>query len=101
MSDILEKLLGVEKNAAAIVAEAEAEAHRRMAQARGETQKRSAETLKKKTTEGDEAVAAERSRIAAERERQNKEYREKMTRHSLDTAAFSHAVFTFIEKGGR
>jgi len=101
MSDILEKLLGVEKSAAAIVTEAEAEAHRRMTQARGEAQKRSAETLKKKTAEGEEAVAAERSRIAAERERQNKAYREKLTRHSLDTAAFSRAVFTFIEKGGR
>jgi len=101
MSDMLEKLLGVEKSAAALVTEAESEAHRRVAQARGEAQKGSAETLKKKTTEGEEAVAAERLRIAAERERQNKAYREKLAQRAIDTAAFSHAVFTYIDKGGR
>ena len=101
MSDMLEKLLGVEKRAAALVTEAESEAHRRSAQARGEVKKRSAETLKKKAAEGEEAVGSERSRIAAERERQNKAYREQLARHAIDMAAFSRAVLTFVDKGGR
>jgi vacuolar-type H+-ATPase subunit H len=101
MSDMLEKLLGVEKRAAALVTEAEAEAHRRVAQARGDAQKASAETLKKKTAEAEAAVAAERTRIAAEREQQNKAYREKLEGHAVDRAAFSRAVSAFVDKGGR
>jgi vacuolar-type H+-ATPase subunit H len=100
MSDMLEKILGVEKDASALVAEAEAEASRRLAQARGETQKTVAELLKKKAAEGEGALEAERARVAAEREKQNKTYREKLARQSVDSAAFSRAVMAFIEKGG-
>ncbi len=50
MSDMLEKLLGVEKTATALLAEAEAEAARRKADARMESQKKHAELLKEKTS---------------------------------------------------
>ena len=100
MSDMLEKILVLEKNASAVVAEAEADATHRITQVRGETQKAVSEALKKAAREGDGAVDAERTRVAAERERLNGEYREKLDRQPLDTAAFSRAVIGFVEKGG-
>ena len=100
MSDTLDKILVLEKNASALIAEAEADAAHRVAQARGEAQKSVSEVLKKTAREGDAAVEAERARAAAEREKQNGEYREKLTRHALDAAAFRRAVIAFIEKGG-
>lgn len=48
MSDMLEKLIGVEKSAAALLTEAEAEANRRRADARAEAQKKHVELLKEK-----------------------------------------------------
>lgn len=100
MSDMLEKLLGVEKSAAALLTEAEAEADRRKADARAEAQKRHAELLKEKTREGDAAVAGEKERIAAERERLLEEYRKELAGMSRDHEAFARAALTFIEKGG-
>jgi vacuolar-type H+-ATPase subunit H len=100
MSDMLEKILGVEKTAAALLADAEAEASRRLAQARGDSQKKAAELLKKTSGDGELALEAERTRVAAEREQQNKGYREKLARQKVDAAAFSRAVLAFIEKGG-
>jgi len=100
MSDMLEKLLGVEKNAARLLAEAEAEAARRKASARAEAQKRHAELLKQKTQEADTAVAEEKTRIAAERERLIAEYRDGLARTPKDLEAFSRAARAFIQKGG-
>jgi vacuolar-type H+-ATPase subunit H len=100
MSDMLDKILVLEKNASALIAEAEADAAHRVAQARGETQKSVSEVLKKTAREGDSAVEAERARVAAEREKLNGEYREKLARHPLDAAAFRRSVIAFIEKGG-
>lgn len=100
MSDMLEKLLGVEKNAARLLTEAEAEANRRRADARAEAQKKHAELLKEKTLEGDAAVAAERQRIAAERQRLILAYKEKLAGIPADREAFSRAALAFIEKGG-
>jgi hypothetical protein len=100
MSDMLEKILMLEKNASALIAEAEAEASQRITHVRGETQRAASEELKKTAREGDAAVEAERARVAAEREKLNSDYREKLARHPLDTAAFARAVIAFIEKGG-
>jgi vacuolar-type H+-ATPase subunit H len=100
MSDMLDKILTLEKNASAVIAEAEADAAHRVAQARGETQKSVSEALKKSAREGDAAVAAERTRVTHERETLNADYREKLARHPLDAAAFRQAVIAFIEKGG-
>jgi regulator of protease activity HflC (stomatin/prohibitin superfamily) len=99
MSDMLEKLLGVEKTAASLVSEAEAEAGRRTGQARLEAQKRHSDLLKKKAGENETALAAERVRLAAERESRNREERGKLSRLPSDPAAFRTAVRSFIDKG--
>jgi len=100
MSDMLEKLIGVEKSAAALLTEAEAEANRRRADARAEAQKKHAELLKEKTLEGDAAAAAESQRISDERERLIQEYKEKLAGMPRNLEAFSRAALAFIEKGG-
>ena len=100
MSDMLEKLLSVEKSAAALLAEAEAEANRRKTDARTEAQKKHAELLKEKTLEGDAAVAAEKERIAAERERLIGAYKEELAGTPRNLEAFSRAALAFIAKGG-
>ncbi|MGA2977184.1 MAG: hypothetical protein ABSF77_17900 [Spirochaetia bacterium] len=99
MSDMLEKLLGVEKNAAGLVSEAEAEANRRTTQARAEMQKKQAEILKQKALDAEKDVEAERKRLAEERKRKNEEYRESLLRRPVDRAAFTRAALSFIEKG--
>ena len=68
MSDMLEKLLRVEKTASGLVAEAEAEAGRRTSQARIEVQKRHTELMKKKAAEN-EAAPRSRARATASRAR--------------------------------
>lgn len=99
MSDMLEKLLGVEKTAAGLVAEAEEEAGRRTAQARRDSQKRHTELLKSRAAENETALTAERERIEAEREARNREDREKLSRLPTDPAAFRAAVISIIDKG--
>lgn len=100
MSDMLEKLLGVEKSAAALISEADAEARRRTSAARVEAQKRHAELLKRKAAEAEQAVEAARADSASERERKNAEYRQSLSRKTQDREAFSRAVLGFFEKGG-
>ncbi len=100
MSDMLEKLLAVEKNAARLLTEAEAEANRRKVEARAEAQKKHAELLREKTLEGDAAVAAEKERIAAEREALIRAYKEELAGMPKNREAFARAAISFIEKGG-
>jgi vacuolar-type H+-ATPase subunit H len=97
MSDMLEKLLGVEKTAAGLVAEADEEAGRRTAQARLDAQKRHAELLKIKAAENQAALAAERTRIDAERESRNRAESDKLSRLPADQAAFQAAVISIME----
>jgi hypothetical protein len=99
MSDMLEKLLNVEKTAAGLVTEAEAEAARRTGKARAESQKATAALLKEKAIAVDEAIETERARIAAERERKNAEYRETLKRMPSDSAGFNRAALSFMDKG--
>jgi vacuolar-type H+-ATPase subunit H len=99
MSDMLEKLLGAEKNAAVLLEDAETEAARRKADARAEARKKHAELLKEKTREGDAAIAAEKARIAAEKVRLIGAYKEKLAGLHRDPAAFSRAALAFVKKG--
>ena len=99
MSDMLQKLLGVEKTAAAIVAEAEAEAGRLATEARQETQQRHVELLKAAASRSDQALADERARLASERESRIQAERERLEKLPLDAAAFRTAALSFIPKG--
>jgi hypothetical protein len=99
MSDMLERLLRVEKTASGLVAEAEAEAGRRTSQVRIEVQKRHSELMKKKAAENEALLEAERARLQAERESRNREERERLSRLAADQAAFRNAVRSFLEKG--
>jgi vacuolar-type H+-ATPase subunit E/Vma4 len=101
MSDMLQKLLGVEKAAASIVAEAEAEANRITAQARLEAQRRHSDLLKAKAAENEASVAEEKVRLEAERQKRIEAEREKLARLPVDVAAFRSRALEFIGKGER
>jgi len=100
MSDMLEKLLNVEKTAASLISEAESEARRRTSAARVDAQKRHAELLKARATETEQAVEKARAEAAAEREKKNAEYRQSISRSTPDRDSFSRVVLGFFEKGG-
>jgi len=99
MSDMLQRLIGVEKSAAALVTEAEGEAAKIIAQARVDSQKTHAESMKKKAAENDAAVAAERARLVAEREARTREERDRLARLPRNTAAFRASALSFIQRG--
>jgi transcription initiation factor TFIID subunit TAF12 len=99
MSDMLEKLLGVEKRAAGLVSEAEDEASRRTARARVESQRRHSETLKKKAIDVEKDVQAEKERLAAERADKTRAYTAALAGLSADTASFKRAALSFMGKG--
>ncbi len=101
MSDILEKLLGVEKDASVLVTDAEAEASQRKTAARVEAQKLYAEALKEQAARSEQRIAAEKERIAAERGEKNRAYRQSIAARPLDSSALRQAVTEFIEKGSR
>jgi len=99
MSDMLQKLLGVEKTAAALVAEAEAEAARLVAQARQEAQRGHTDQLKSRAAENEAALSAERARLEEERRARTQAERVKLDTLPMDDAAFRAAAMSFIEKG--
>jgi hypothetical protein len=99
MSDILDKLVSAEKRAAALVAEAETEAHDRTARARADTQKRHSELLTARAAETEKAVDAERARIAAERAEKNAAYRRQLEALAPDQLALARSAAAFMEKG--
>ncbi len=101
MSDMLEKLLGVEKTAAGLVAAAETEAGQRTSDARLSAQKAHTELLKRMALENEAAVSAARERIGAERARKNKEYKDGLARRRADAAAFKGTVLSLIGKEGQ
>lgn len=100
MSDMLDKLLGVEKTAAEIVAAAEIEADARKARARAEGQKRHAELLKEKAAEAERAVEAQRESAARERRQKNEAYRAELARRSENRPELVRTVTKFLSKGG-
>jgi hypothetical protein len=99
MSDMLIKLLDVEKRAASLVSEAEDEAARRTTQARVESQRLYSERLKQKAIDVEKDVQAEKERLAAERAQKTQAYTAGLARRSVDRAEFTRAALSFIEKG--
>jgi len=99
MSDMLDRLLQTERNAAEMVTSAEVEANRRKAEARAEAQRRHAAALKEKKTEIEMVVAEEKERADRERRQKNQEYRAKLAAHRIDRERFFRFVADLIEKG--
>jgi len=99
MSDMLQRLLGVEKTAAGLVSEAEAEAARLTSQARSESQKRHSDLLKKKAADNEAALSAERARLREEREARTRQERARLAHLPRNMEAFRAAALSFIEKG--
>ncbi len=99
MADMLEKLLGVEKGAASLITDAEAEVARKTAQARMDAQKESASALKEKAAEMERSVIAEKASLAAERAAKTAAYRESLAKRAPDEQAFRRAALGFIDKG--
>jgi vacuolar-type H+-ATPase subunit H len=82
MSDILEKLIGVEKKAAELVSEAEAEAGRRKNAARSEAQRIHAERIRDKAKELDLLLEERKKEFARNREEENSRYLKELAAHS-------------------
>ncbi len=97
MSDILDKLLGVEKNAAVLVTEAEAEANRRKTAARMDANSRYTARLAEKTAELDSALEGARKGLTREKEEKNRAYAESLRKHAVDPAAFRREFLSGIE----
>ena len=99
MSDTLEKLLGVEKTAVTIVADAETEANRRKAQTRLEIQRARADLGRQLAETSEKALADARARVDAERARKNQEHRQRLAGLAQDRAGFAKLVLSSIGKG--
>jgi F0F1-type ATP synthase membrane subunit b/b' len=100
MSDILDKLLGVEKKASVLAAEAEAEANRRKTRARVEAQKEYTEGLARKAREIERRLEDAREGLKLERERKNREYTDGLKKSPQDSEAFRRAFLSFVSKQG-
>ncbi len=98
MSDILDKLLGVEKNASILTADAEAEANKRKTRARVEAQKEYTEQLALKAREIESRLVEEREGLKAERARKNSEYADTLRRLPQDSEAFRRIFLAFISE---
>jgi F0F1-type ATP synthase membrane subunit b/b' len=99
MSDVLERLLAVEKDAAALVAQAEAEAARRRAAAQARSADRAAEAVKAEAVRAAERIAAAKEEIAAERERRSRAHGQSLAARPRDTQALRRVVEEFVDKG--
>jgi uncharacterized protein (DUF2141 family) len=94
--DILEQLLDLEKQAAALVTAAESVASQRKAAARVEAQTAQADGLKKVAGEIAATVEAERGRLAGERTARNAAYRAELAARPLAVGDFAAAVRRFL-----
>jgi len=99
MSDTLEKLIGVEKTAVTLVADAETEANRRKAQARLEVQRARAELARQLAETSEKALSEARARVEQERSRKNEEHQRKLAALSQNRAEFNRLVASYIGKG--
>ncbi len=97
MADILEQLLGVEKKAAQLVAEAEAEAARRKSAARLAASQEQAAAQRERVAAVEAEVSEARTKATAEREERGRAYREKLERHPVERARFEAAVRRFLQ----
>jgi hypothetical protein len=99
MSDTLKKLITVEKQAAALVAEAEIDARGRTARARAEVQKKREDLVKSKAAELEAAVETERRALAGERETRTKACRAELAARHSDPAALARRLAELVESG--
>jgi hypothetical protein len=90
--DILEQLLALEKQAAALVSAAETVAGQRRAAARVEAQTAQVDEVKKVAGEIAAALEAERGRLAAERTSRNAAYRAELAARPLAAADLAAAA---------
>jgi vacuolar-type H+-ATPase subunit H len=98
MSDILEKLLGVEKNASVLISEADGESNRRKTTARMDAQKRYVKLLAERAAELDSKLVEARNRLSREREEKNKNFSEDLRKRKLDGDALRRVVIERIGK---
>jgi hypothetical protein len=98
MSDVLEKLLAVEKDAAALVAQAEAEAARRRAAAQGQAEGRAAEAVKAAAVLAAGRIASAKAAIAAERDQRSRAHGQSLAVRPRDTEALKRVVEEFVDK---
>jgi vacuolar-type H+-ATPase subunit H len=96
MSDILDKLLGVEKSASALTTEAESEATHRKTQARLDAQKEYSRMLGEKAKEQERRLEDEREHLKKERESKNGAYTEGLRALALSVKDLRRAVFAYI-----
>jgi hypothetical protein len=94
--DILEQLLGLEKQAAALVTAADTVAGQRKAAARVEAQTAHSAELKKVAGEIAASVEAERSRLAGERTTRNAAYRAELAARPLASGGLAAAARRFL-----
>jgi hypothetical protein len=94
--DILEQLLALEKQAAAMVTAADTVAGQRRAAARVEAQTARADELKEIAGEIAAAVEAERSRLAGERTARNAAYRAELAARPLASGDLAAAARRFL-----
>jgi len=99
MSDSLKKLLGVEKQAAALLAEAEARARESASAARSDAQKARDAQSRAHAAELDQVLAAESAALAAEREKKNAAYRDELARMKTDPAPFARVLSRLVDPG--
>lgn len=92
MADILEKLIGVEKKATELVAEAEAEAGRRKSAARTEAGRIHSDRIRDKAKELDRMVEERKAELAREREGQNTRYLKELSARSLHRDEFAKVL---------
>lgn len=94
--DILERLLGLEKEAATLVAAAETVAGQRTAAARVEAQNARNAAVARATEEIAAAIEAERARLAAERAARNAAYRDQLARRTVAADGVADVVRRFL-----
>ena len=94
--DILEELLALEKQAAALVTAAETVAGQRKAAARVEAQTVQVDEVKKVAGEVAAALDAERGRLADERTARNAAYRTELAARPLDAGDLARVARRFL-----
>lgn len=94
--DILEQLLGLEKEAAALVTAADTVASQRKAAARVAAQTEHADELRRVADEITAAVDAERVRLADERVARNAAYRAELAARPLASGDLAAAARRFL-----
>ncbi len=94
--DILEQLLGLEKQAAALASAADTVAGQRKAAARVEAQTAHVAELRRIAEEVAAAVEAERTRLAGERTARNATYRAQLAARPLASGDLAAAARRFL-----